>query len=154
MISEIFRKLNYKEGYKIVILNSPKSFDEEIDKLKSNAVVNKSISKNVNIDFIMLFVKMKAEIDSLVPKVMDRLSEDALLWIAYPKKSSKEYDSDISRDSGWAVLGEYNYEPVRMISVDENWSALRFRNVEFIKNMSRRKNMAISEKGRKKSKGK
>ena len=154
MMNDIFKKLNYKDGEIIVILNSPKSFEIEIDKISSATKVKQKISGKYKIDFILLFVKMKDEIDTLLPRLIERLSDDAKLWISYPKKSSKRYKSDISRDSGWTILGKYNYEPVRMISIDEDWSALRFRNVEFIKNMTRRTSMAISDQGRIKSKGK
>ena len=34
-------------------------------------------------------------------------------------------------------MGEAGFEPVRMVAIDEDWSALRFRRAEFIKNMTR-----------------
>jgi hypothetical protein len=36
------------------------------------------------------------------------------------------------------VLGAAGFEPVRMVAVDEDWSALRFRRVGFIKTLTRR----------------
>ena len=36
-------------------------------------------------------------------------------------------------DSGWPVLGAAGFEPVRMVAIDADWSALRFRRVEHIK---------------------
>ena len=41
-----------------------------------------------------------------------------------------------------------------MVAIDEDWSALRFRRVEFIKKMTRRKSMTISEVRMTKTKGK
>ena len=57
------------------------------------------------------------------------------MWIAYPKKSSTRYTCD--RDRGWEGMGEAGFDPVRMVAIDEDWSALRFRRVEFIKKMTR-----------------
>jgi hypothetical protein len=37
-----------------------------------------------------------------------------------------------------------------MVAIDEDWSALRFRRVEFIRTMTRDKKRAITEKGQKK----
>ncbi|HMV90161.1 MAG TPA: hypothetical protein PKA40_11005, partial [Cyclobacteriaceae bacterium] len=48
---------------------------------------------------------------------------------------------------GWAELGKAGYEPVRMVAIDEDWSALRFRKAENIKVMKR--SSAISETGKK-----
>ena len=57
--------------------------------------------------------------------------------MAYPKGSSKKYQSQINRDHGWDALGHAGFEPVRLVAIDEDWSALRFRRLEFIKNMAR-----------------
>jgi hypothetical protein len=76
------------------------------------------------------------------------MSPDAVLWFAYPKKSSKRYKSDISRDEGWAPLGELGFEGVRQVAIDEDWSALRFRQAGYIKTMARNQRLAMSEEGR------
>lgn len=62
---------------------------------------------------------------------------DGVLWFAYPKGTSKRYKCDFNRDNGWEILGQYGFEPVRMIAIDEYWSALRFRRAEYIKTMKR-----------------
>jgi hypothetical protein len=56
-----------------------------------------------------------------------------MLWFAYPKKSSVNYTCDFSRDTGWEILGRHGFEGVRMVAIDQDWSALRFRRVEYIK---------------------
>lgn len=56
-----------------------------------------------------------------------------MVWFAYPKGTSKKYKSEINRDKGWLVMGEAGFEPVRMVAIDEDWSALRFRRTEFIR---------------------
>ncbi|MEO8473318.1 MAG: hypothetical protein ABI477_14050, partial [Chryseolinea sp.] len=49
--------------------------------------------------------------------------------------------------NGWAVLGKLGFEPVRMVAIDEDWSALRFRKTSHIKTMTR--SSAISDAGKK-----
>ncbi len=46
------------------------------------------------------------------------------------------------------MLGKLGFEGVRQVAIDEDWSALRFRRVEFIKTMSRDKKRAMSELGK------
>jgi hypothetical protein len=62
---------------------------------------------------------------------------DAVLWIAYPKGTSKKYRCEFNRDSGWTLLAAAGFEGVRMIAIDDDWSAIRFRRAEFVKSMSR-----------------
>ena len=55
---------------------------------------------------------------------------DAVVWFAYPKGSSKRYKSEVNRDDSWASVGQEGFEPVRMVAIDEDWSALRVRRVD------------------------
>jgi hypothetical protein len=50
-------------------------------------------------------------------------------WISYPRKSPK-VATDPSRDVGWDIVAEVGLRPVTQVSVDEVWSALRFRAME------------------------
>jgi hypothetical protein len=56
----------------------------------------------------------------------------------YPKGTSKCYTCDFNRDSGWDVIRNAGFDSVRQIAIDEDWSALRFRRVEYIKSYAGR----------------
>ena len=68
-----------------------------------------------------------------------------------PPGTSKKYKCEFNRDSGWLVLGAAGFEPVRMVAIDDDWSALRFRRVEHIKKMARNPDGAISTAGKSKA---
>ena len=53
----------------------------------------------------------------------DRLARPNVLWVAYPKGNR----ADINRDTLWPILGERGMRPIGQVSVDETWSAMRFR---------------------------
>lgn len=48
-------------------------------------------------------------------------------------------------------MGEYELEGVRMVAIDQDWSSVRFRKVEYIKTMKRRESFALSTTGKKKA---
>ena len=52
-----------------------------------------------------------------------QLARPSTLWVAYPKANR----ADINRDSLWPILGEYRMRPIAQVSVNEVWSAMRFR---------------------------
>jgi len=56
-----------------------------------------------------------------------------------------------ARDDGWQVLGDIGYEGVRMVAIDEDWSALRLRKTSYIKILKHNPKRAISREGKKKS---
>jgi hypothetical protein len=54
-----------------------------------------------------------------------------LFWLSSPKKTGK-IASDLSRDIVWELMKvmDTGLRPVTQISIDETWSALRFRPTE------------------------
>ncbi len=141
----LLKKLNYKNQPVINIINAPTSFDVELKKLSEVAKIKTTIAST---NFIMLFVIQQIEINKLAPKIKKCVQDDGIIWFCYPKKSSKTYMCDFNRDTGWDALGNLGFEPVRMIAIDEDWSALRFREAKFIKTITRRESFALSKEAK------
>jgi hypothetical protein len=146
-MSPVFKKLNLKDQKQIVILNSPTSFEGEIASLEDVAVV-RDLKKAANVTFSLAFVTKQDEVDALAPAIGEKAEGDAVVWFAYPKGSSKRYKSQIDRDGGWKLLGREGFEPVRMVAIDEDWTAVRFRRAGFIKNMIRPKEVRLTKRAR------
>lgn len=150
----IFKKMNFKAQTDIWAINAPESFEANLEAMKSYAAIHRSFDENDKVGFAVVFVTKQAEIDELVPKIVPLLDGDALLWFCYPKGTSKNYKCDFNRDTGWSIMGQYDLEGVRMVAVDADWSALRFRNVKYIKKLTRSKKMALSDSAKKRTSGK
>ena len=145
----VFAKLNLKDQKQIVVLDSPESFERELAAWKSVEVI-RDLKKAKELTFSLAFVTTQDQVDALARAIAGKAEGDAVVWFAYPKKSSKRYTSQINRDSGWDVFGREGFEPVRMVAIDEDWSAIRFRRAAFIKNMTRGKEHLLSERAKKK----
>jgi hypothetical protein len=148
--SVVFKKLNLKDQTEIAIVNAPASFEPEIASLRGVAV-RRSLASGAPLSFSLAFVTKQAEVDACARGTAERTVGDAVVWFAYPKQSSKKYRSEIDRDRGWDVLGAAGFEPVRMVAIDEDWSAVRFRRVDFIKSLTRGKEHTISTAGKAKA---
>jgi hypothetical protein len=98
--------------------------------------------------FVMAFATTQAQVDAASERIATCTEGDAVVWMVYPKVRSRRYRCEFNRDSGWSVLGQAGFEAVRQVAVDEDWSALRFRRVEFIKSITRHPAGAISDAGR------
>jgi hypothetical protein len=147
-MNALFKKLNYRNQKTVYILNMPSSFSKESDEMASIAEVKTRLGSAKEVEFLIAFVTRQNEVDELAHSVVPRLGNDAVLWFAYPKGSSKKYKCEFNRDNGWQELGKLGLEPVRMVAIDEDWSGLRFRNAEKIKTMTR--SFAMSDTGKKK----
>jgi hypothetical protein len=99
----------------------------------------------------MAFVQTASDVKKFGLVAVKQLEGDGVCWMVYPKKTSKKYQATITRDTGWSLLGELGFEGVRMVAIDEDWSALRFRRAEHIGSMMRRQSMALSQAGKSKT---
>ena len=146
-MASTFDKLNLKDHKQILVLNSPESFEPELKSLRGVAI-ERDLRSIGRIEFALAFVTKQKEVDALGKAIASKAAGDAVVWFAYPKGSSKKYKSEINRDNGWQVLGNAGFEPVRMVAIDEDFSAVRFRRTEFIKTLTRGKEHRMSAQGK------
>jgi hypothetical protein len=136
-MTSVFQKLNLKAQREIVVFNVPPSFEPELARLKE-IKISRDPKKAAEVQFALAFVTQQLELDRLSKALADGSEGDALLWFAYPKGTSKRYRCEFNRDSGWAIIRKAGFDSVRVVAIDEDWSALRFRRVEYIKPTARR----------------
>lgn len=109
-------KLQLKPGQSIALLRKPSETDLDVDLAEDPA----------SADAALVFVKRAQDLASPeVDAVVAAACRDALAWVAYPKAG--KLGTDLNRDSLAALISERGVRPVRQISVDDTWSALRFR---------------------------
>lgn len=149
-VTPLFKKMNLGDIETLLVLNAPESFDAELEKLSEVKILRKAISKT-KAKFSIGFAVTQSELDKISNSLIQSADGDAMVWVAYPKGTSKKYKCEFNRDSGWGVLGDAGFEPVRMVAIDADWSALRFRRTEYIKTMNRSNSMAISAEGKRRT---
>jgi hypothetical protein len=130
--SPLFKKLNLTDQREIFVFAAPDSFQAELTGLRGRTV-RRDQKKPRDVRFALAFAMRQAEVDAISALLAAAATGDALLWMAYPKGSSKRYLCDFNRDRGWNVLREKGFDTVRQVAIDEDWSALRFRRQEYIK---------------------
>ena len=133
---DVWRKLNLKGHREILVCDCPASFEADIGEL-DDVEVHRTLSECATIRFLLAFVTKREEIEGLAKAIGEKAEGDAIVWMAYPKGSSKRLKCDFNRDTGWLPLRTAGFGSVRQVAIDEDWSALRFRRVEFIKRVTR-----------------
>ena len=123
----LVKKLRLQRGQRAIILNAPPGYMNELGPLPNGVELADTIAGTF--DFVHLFVKDIAELERFGPTALRIIKHDGILWISYPKKSS-DIKTDISRDVGWETMVQAGLRPVSQVSVNDIWSALRFRPIE------------------------
>ena len=137
-MKKLVEKLNYKGQERIAVINADEKFNVSFSDELKNVIIDKEIDPRFPYNFILVFIKSVSEVEFYTPIALHNLMADGVLWFCYPKKTSKEYSSDIDRDHGWKALNDSGFHGIRMVAIDNNWSAMRFRNVRYIKSSNER----------------
>jgi hypothetical protein len=145
-MTPLFKKLNLKDQRLIHVLRAPPSLEPELAQLEG-VELRRHLGKAERTAFALAFVQTRQELDAVSALLAASAQGDAILWLAYPKGTSKRYRCDFNRDSGWDVLQGAGYESVRMVAIDEDWSALRFRKSAYMKSSGRKPAPGLADGG-------
>jgi hypothetical protein len=113
-MTSLTEKLQLKEGESIRILGAPPEF-----RLGANPGKGKG-------DALLVFAVNKKALKAHEGTILEYSRADRLTWVAYPKAG--QLGTDLSRD----LLATYfsGVQGVRMVSIDDVWSALRLRPIQ------------------------
>ena len=137
-MKDFLKKLNYKGNKRIAIINAEEFFLAELAKELNDIIIDIEIDQRCPYEYIMVFVRSVAEVENYGPMTLHNLTADGILWFCYPKKTSKKYTTGLERDRGWKALNHAGFYGIRLVTIDDDWSALRFRNIKYIKSTSER----------------
>ncbi len=126
-------KLNYKGQLRIAIINPDSKFRLASSRILTSIQIDDVIDQRFPYGFMMIFVRETKDIEKYASLALHNLATDGLLWFCYPKKSSGKYTPGIDRKHGWEALNEMDFYGTRVVTIDDDWAALRFRNKKFIK---------------------
>ncbi|MFZ0280748.1 MAG: hypothetical protein WAL29_03815 [Bacteroidales bacterium] len=134
----LLEKLNFKGQKRIALINAEKNFSLAPAKDLKDVIIDIEIDQRFPYDFMIVFTKKVSEVKEIAPVALHNLVADGILWFCYPKKTSKRFTSEIERDHGWKSLNDLDFYGIRLVSIDDDWSAMRFRNKKYIKSTSGR----------------
>jgi len=119
----LLKKLGIKPGFSMFILQAPEGYIDWLSPLPEDVLVQRSLKGEF--DFIHLFVKDRQVFEKEFVKSKQHLKKTGMLWISWPKKSSKvptTLDENIIREFGL----EEGLVDVKVCAVNDVWSGLKF----------------------------
>jgi hypothetical protein len=115
-------KLGWKEGSKAIVIASPANYGELTD--DATVTPKKSAPVRGSFDFIHLFVKDTASLARDLPKLEPRLADGGMIWVSWPKKTSKLF-KDLTEYGVRKVCLPLGLVDVKVCAVDADWSGLK-----------------------------
>ena len=120
----VAEKLLFKPGKKILIVSAPEGLAALLGPLPAGVELLQGTNEPV--DIILVFIKDRRELEAHLPRLKAVLHPKGALWVAYYKGTAR-VATDIHRDSLNAYAGTLGMTGVGIISIDQDWSALRLK---------------------------
>jgi hypothetical protein len=117
------QKLGVKENSRLLLVNAPDGFADELTALPPGATVTNRLHDGVAC--AVVFALTEKELSRQLKRVIPRLAANGGLWLAWPKKAAKvptELDEKLVQRLGLATGLVDN----KICAINDVWSGLRF----------------------------
>lgn len=121
-MNALLKKLRIDLNNTLWVINAP---DNVANILGVDDYLSTLTGKNP-ISQVLLFAYDQKDLEQYFPKLENRIAENAVVWIAYPKKISG-MSSDLVRDEGWNIVFRSGLQFVSSVSIDETWTGMRLK---------------------------
>lgn len=119
--TSLSKKLGIKAGHAVLVLNAPEDFALS---LPDDATL--ATRPSGAFDVVVLFARDRAALEKSAKRALAATHAKTLFWGAYPKGTSG-VATDLTRDSGWDAIHDAGWMGIAAVSIDDTWSAARFR---------------------------
>lgn len=116
------KKLGFKADQRVHTKNAPQNYLELIDPLPEGVSISSRSRANVNL--CHFFTKSRRELETQLPRLMNIIQRDGMIWVSWPKKASK-VKTDVTEDVIRAVALPLGLVDVKVCAVDNVWSGLK-----------------------------
>jgi hypothetical protein len=124
MTSPVARKLGIRPGMQALIIAPPPDYLKLLAPLPDGLIVS-SLADGMY-PFVQVFATRLSDISKCARRLSKHAAPNALVWVSYPKKASRN-EGDLSRDVIREAMSGMGWRAVSIIAIDKVWSALRFR---------------------------
>jgi hypothetical protein len=135
MKNPVARKLGMNRGMNALIITPPAGYLKLLMAAPGELIVSSRACGMY--PFVQVFATRLSAIHRFAQKLSKHAAPNALVWISYPKKTSK-LAGDLSRDVIRKAMSSAGWRAVSIVAIDEVWSALRFRPAAQVGSRSKR----------------
>jgi hypothetical protein len=118
----LWQKLGYREGMTVLAINAPADYLEMLGAAPPELRILKSTRKPYSA--VHLFETSQDALKKQLVALRQDISQDGMVWVSWPKKSSKMH-GDINDNSIRAAALPLGFVDIKVCAVDDTWSGLK-----------------------------
>lgn len=124
----LYQKLGLKEGHRVSVVGYEADYKNLIPGAPQLRLQQRQKLESLKQpqDVVHIFCAHKADLDTHFPAAFAKVAEGGMVWVSWPKKSSKKF-IDLTEDGIRSkILADGEWVDVKVCAVDQDWSGLKF----------------------------
>lgn len=118
----LVKKLGVAQGCRLFVKDAPAGYRALLSPLP--VTVTFSAEADASTDLVHMFETRRADLERLLKRLRKEFSPEAVIWVSWPKKSSK-VATDITEDIIRAVALPLGFVDIKVCAVTDIWSGLK-----------------------------
>ena len=119
----LIQKLGVREGDVVAVIDAPSNYDDLVAPLPTGTSRVNGSDRRAAVTH--LFVRDRVSLETQVQTVFEDRPPGAMVWISWPKKSSRLF-VDLTEDGVREMVLPTGWVDVKVCAVDADWSGLKF----------------------------
>jgi len=115
------KKLGYKPGFAAYLKNAPNSYANLVAPLPEDIAFADNAT---GVNLVHIFTKEAAGLAECLPRFMDAIHRDGMIWVSWPKRAAK-VPTDVTEDVIRDIALPLGLVDVKVCAVDDVWSGLK-----------------------------
>jgi hypothetical protein len=115
-------KLGVKPGMAVHVAGEPEAYRDWLAPLPEGVRFLPRLTADAGL--VHVFAEKRRELDSALRSCREQLAPDAVVWVSWPKKSSKR-PTDITEDVIREIALPLGFVDIKVCAVSEIWSGLK-----------------------------
>lgn len=116
------KKLGIKEASTVYAIDAPANYQDLLAPLPEGVQFVAKLTASTEVTH--LFVDKKQALQKTLKSLRDKMATDAMIWVSWPKKSSK-VPTDVTEDVIREVALPLGLVDIKVCAVNEVWSGLK-----------------------------
>ena len=117
------QKLGIRPGMRVLLANEPEA--DTVPRADIPENVKLATRASGSIDMLILFALDVKQLTANLDRLISLLPNDGILWTCWPKKAAK-MATDLDRNVVFMLLHPTGLVDVKVCSINERWSALKW----------------------------
>jgi hypothetical protein len=117
------KKLGIKEGNLMLVVNKPSYYFDLFNEFPHEVIVHEAPGSELY-NIIHFFTTSKADLHAQLPKLKQKIVQNGMIWVSWPKGKSK-IPKDLIEDDIRNLMLTIDMVDVKVCAVDDDWSGLK-----------------------------